>query len=603
MTKIQSMESLALQKIHDNSEEAILLDYSEYYKDATEHLKSIEMYQMNILEENNNLSYTLKVFKNEYAKLSMEDATTTIQIRKSFGAKIRDFFSKVWATIVAIFEKIWLMVVSLIKSIILYFNKKRLSNQIVVKKCEDVIREISSNMANNALDKLNMDVLKQNAYSFAISEKNDLATFTQVHDRLNNKVLKEFMQNNTIYVNNRKSVFNLDYLEELFKDNIKEHIILDPNVDVKYSEITKNDKFTYLLTQITALTDQAILSAEVHDNDLNVRASHHQGWIKEVYSVDKRGVSDTDINPNYVLAETDNLKLFSNLLVYRLGVPKVQFIKIPMKKFIGLADHMYSDNRPAIVSHYIAMLNMYKNDFNLVCGNGGYVEVLQKSIEAFNKIAKGDKDRIKQIKKYVDEQLNVMAKDDNQAAINDTEPGKKVVNKTAVLQGQLKIFTKIISRVNNVKAKFVALRQYIMGDIVNMLHMEETLIRAISKTVDKNKFKEADFTDPNWNHTDTGINNLVDDNEDYIKNDESDESLKEVGESIDDKFTNVILPKITEKMEIIDKKLEEGTNFLVDGIVNTSDKLANKAVEFIEKHEKKDDDEDSYDDDYDYDDF
>lgn len=566
MLDTKSMEALASKQISSNQAENIILDYESYFKNSMEYCMSIENLYKNIKITEDKFIATIKLAKDEY-KMSQED--TKITVKKSFGLKIKEFFTKIWTFIVSIFEKILLMVVNLVKSLIVFIQKKRLAGQVIIKKCDEVIRDISNNSANSALDSIIQDMYKYRLKSVG-KEPTDTKHWEWYHNRINGKAIEEFMAAQKVYLNNRKSVFNLDFLEEILRDNINEHISLSPSTNLTAGSATSDQKLDWLFTQIQALTNQAIMGAEVPDASGGLsRSGYLDSWIERIlYGSLEDGVKDPAIMIN--LADISSLKSFCNAITYGKISPTVPFADIRVLDFLGITEEKVNTSRPYVVQTLLTAINDYKNDYVKVCGPNGYIESLEKVIKGFKDLAKKDSDKIKTIRKYVFDQLDLIQKGANNYDPNDVKDNEVTVRNN-VLHGRLKQFTNIINRVNNVKAKFVTLRQYMIGNLITMISTEEYVIRVLCKCIDKNKLDDADFSSNEFTKVDTGIN------------DTANASGKDISQYIEEGDESLNLETFSNIMDKIDAKLDEVTDSLASKVSAKLDNLTEKANAVADK--------------------
>ena len=313
-----------------------------------------------------------------------------------------------------------------------------------------------------------------------------------------------------------------------------------------------------------------------------------------IYGNAINGKNDNDA---YIdLSESGNIKKFANYITYGTESDKAKYTSIPIREYLNLGDENGPDaNRPYILNTIVQAVKMYENDFALVCGKGGYLESIESAITKFKNIAAKDAATSKKIKDFVDSMLKSI-----EAGIVEQNSISGNNEKFYVLQGELKRFTKIITKINTVKAKFIALRQYVIGNIISMLSSEESVVRCVGKCVDKNHYDQIDLSIDKNNSVDTGIKDLeiTDDDDDLYT--EGDEDLHDGISAIDDKITEKMQP-VGGAIENIDKKADTAIDAVHDKFDSGIDKIANFLSGVADKVQGSgDEDEDNYDNDEDY---
>ena len=608
MNEIQSMESAARMSVLDKSTESVILDFKTYFKESCDQLKSCEKLQDDILEDENMFATTIKAYKRKYMQSKEDEA---VEIKSSFGSKVREFFAKVWATIVSIFQKIILVVISLIKTVIVFIQKKRLSNSVIVKKCEDTIKKLSGTDKDIELNNIINDLVKVRVNTYITKDKHTWQTFDDVHNAINNKDLKSFIDNDRVILNNNKSLFNLNLLDEILKSSISTKMILrtvesgaDLSNGVSYNS---EDKLTELNVEVTALTNTAILQNEV-TNDMRESGVHNpfiNSWIAKVYS----GTVNADNDVEFSLAEGDNVRKLANYIVYSTTDSFVHFSKVKGIEFIGVKPDDIQTNRDFIIKRIMLACKQYITDYNIICGSNGYIDNINKTLEAYKNVAKNDSAKIKEIKKYIDDQLNEIQKEETKPQNTDDyidkkdSTGKTIrISKVDILKGQIKKFTMIMTKVNNVKTKFVALRQYLIGNLISLLSMEEKIIRVVAHSIDKNDLE---------NETGNRIVNIsespihtVDTSKDYhdllVEGDESlTDNIKDGLHHVEDKIDHDIAPKLGEKIDNVDAKLD----IMADTLATNTEKAIDYIGDLVVSKAPKSDDDDSEDEDDDNSEF
>jgi len=601
-----SMEALAYDQIRNKNSDSVILDYTSYFADAYKCMKSIEVMNAGVYEQLRSVNKLQAIYKNNMIHSREDETEDLLAKNKSFGSKVKMFFAKIWAAIVSVFQRIVLTVVSLIKTLIIYIQKKRLSNQVVIKKCKDVLAKIGANNANAALNELFVSLAKTKVRVFDIDPDNrhETADYLTVHNAINNPSLKTFIKWNAEYDGNQKSIFNLENLEQATNYNVYFRHKFESDLDkIGTFEgcFDKNDLFMRFEIDVNSLATQAILGLHLKDKTSGASFSGVTDTFNAmIYGNAINGKNDNDA---YIdLSESGNIKKFANYITYGTESDKAKYTSIPIREYLDLGDENGPDaNRPYILNTIVQAVKMYENDFALVCGKSGYLESIESAITKFKNIAAKDAAISKKIKDFVDSTLkSIEAGIVEQNHIKTlTDPNNGYYdNKFYVLQGELKRFTRIIAKINTVKAKFIALRQYVIGNIISMLSSEESVVRCVGKCVDKNHYDQIDLSIDKNNSVDTGIKDLeiTDDDDDLYT--EGDEDLHDGINAIDDKITEKMQP-VGGAIENIDKKADTVIDAVHDKFDSDIDKIAN-FLSGVAVQSPDDSDEDNYDNDEDY---
>ena len=594
-----SMEALAYDQIRNKNSDSVILDYTSYFADAYKCMKSIEVMNAGVYEQLRSVNKLQSIYKNSMIHSREDETEDLLAKNKSFGSKVKMFFAKIWAAIVSVFQRIVLTVVSLIKTLIIYIQKKRLSNQVVIKKCKDVLAKIGANNANAALNELFVSLAKTKVRVFDIDPDNrhETADYLTVHNAINNPSLKTFVKWNAEYDGNQKSIFNLENLEQATKYDVYFRHKFESNMDQNgaIEGFNKNDLFMRLEIDVNSLATQAILGLHLEDKTSGASFSGVTDTFNAmIYGNDINSKNDNDAYTD--LSESGNIKKFANYITYGTESDKAKYTSIPIREYLNLGDENGPDaNRPYILNTIVQAVKMYENDFALVCGKGGYLESIESAITKFKNIAAKDAATSKKIKDFVDSMLKSI-----EAGIVEQNSISGNNEKFYVLQGELKRFTKIITKINTVKAKFIALRQYVIGNIISMLSSEESVVRCVGKCVDKNHYDQIDLSIDKNNSVDTGIKDLeiTDDDDDLYT--EGDEDLHDGINAIDDKITEKMQP-VGGAIENIDKKADTAIDTVHDKFDSGIDKIANFLSGVADKVQGSgDEDEENYDNEEDY---
>lgn len=583
-----------------NNQEVVKLDFVEYLSKSFEYMHSCEKLQNDILAEDNKLYTALNILKKQYAEA--RENTTTIKVKSpnktksEFSKKIKTFFAKVWAAIVSLFEKIVLIVQSLIKSLIIFIQKKRVSFSVLIKHCDELTGKVNNSFADidpNFYKEMINKLKDKKIRTFDTENQKFIANFDVIHQQLNNIRLEKFIKNNKVVLNNKKSIFNTNLLKEilrlninvkmsLYKDeleNLSSHEVVDSSID---------DKLKHMEDEINALTTQAILSAEVGD------MSNGLSTVGYTHSWDMKAHTGDILNREFFdLSEGNNVKVIANSLTYGLSVPFVRFTSVNAFEFLGFIESDLTQRSDFVKHKFLDIISQCKNDFAKICGTGGYIETISSILKSYNAIAKNDSANIKEIKKYIDDQMNLLQEE----------------SENNVFSGRLKRFTSIISKVNNVKTKFILLRQTLLSNLMRMVSIEDTALKMLvtnDTLVEEGEVKlDKMINDFGWKEVEDGQSE-INDYRDLLE--EGDESLGEkvkekvnnTIDKVDKHLTNVTGPKLKDKIENADAKIDEKLDNLQNSASETIDKvsdyLLNKVPNFGGEEESEDDESSDYDD-------
>lgn len=591
MDPIKTMESMALENISNNSD-TVVLSYESYFREACNHMMACEsILQNDITQVDNMYATTAKVLKQHFAR-SQEDVEAVKIVKRDWKENIKQWFVKIWAFIVSIFEKIALAVVSFVKSMIVYITKKRMASKDMVENVKAAITKLQTENNTPALTEILTILSKQRCKSFDIGRRRDFATIYDIHEMINNDKLKQFLQKNTVYVNNSKSIFNLRLLEEILKTNVNEKItnrmvlqnMTTDQIATMLQQYSKEDKLVEIENNVNALLSQAVLCGETPNNMPLSNTGFVDSWISEVFTEASYywGHGTGLSKPDQMFTNNNGIIAIANYLTY--GVPKTivmksnirtgNFFKMPMNgEMISMAG----------IQMLPRAMDLYLQDYVTVCGNGGYIDQINDVLKKYTAKANEDAKHIKHIKEYIEKQLVIIENTTDYHNIGS-------VNYNNALKGQVKRYTQIINKVTNVKTHFVALRQYIIGNLISMLSMEESAVKIIINAVNK-KHLTIDEKEAEEITVKIGEGRPLQTPKDspYYEDDLSDEhlhskeGLSDVIHNIGEKLENEVGPALAEKIEKIDVKLDEKINKLEEN----GAKLDKKTDEIIEKISSK----------------
>lgn len=380
--------------------------FENFLQDSIDAFKDIKSKDLDIIASSESVEDEINMIKSQYQQMSKE-STEANELKTNFSVKIKNFFIKVWAMICDIFYKFAEIVVNLIKSLIIFIQKKRLQ-----------AKSIISMMKDKGLNGLTADgediyeMIQKNGYKIKsyISETKP-AIFDNVHRRLNNPELKQFVKT-AIILKNKDSIFDIDSL----KKYLQQDLIGNDNPD--------ETKLTNLENAVNYLYSQAVFFGEVSPN--------HK--------------KDSNFVDNYKdLLETRSITKVAHKITY--GVDEVKFIETDLSTFFDVNSDDETKFRVAWIQ--------YCQDTKLVLDQGGYIDTLEEVLKRYKDIAKNDAQNIKELSNYIKAQLEGM----------DSNADPKV-------QGKIKRFTNLMINVKNIKNHFIRLRQSVILDVITLYSME-----------------------------------------------------------------------------------------------------------------------------------
>lgn len=398
--------------------------YESYLSDAIEGFKDIKSVENFILTENMTFEKQISIIKNQYRTLSLEDDNVKEETKRKFSETIKNWFIKIWSFLCEIFSRIYEIIIALVKSLIIYFQKKKLQAHNIIKEIEEkglegfnksnndiLLKTISSNKKIKMVD-LKTSSNEKNFYT------SDPCSF--INFRLKNRELQDFV-NGSIILKNPNSIFSTDSLN---KYALKELMSPDQSEDLKLSKLE---------AVVDDMYGNAIISNEI----------------------DPKHMKPSTIVSKYAsYIETKNISGLAHNIVF--GLEKPGYTEMTLPEFFGLK----TGESPAInIEALKNAYRYYKENTELVLGNKGYINTLQEILKRYKDQAKKDNENIKQMSKTILGYLN---------SINSTETsGEKV-------QHRCNRFTQIVMKVKNMKAHFIRLRQCVILDIITLFSIENT---------------------------------------------------------------------------------------------------------------------------------
>ena len=404
MTDLHSIEKLRREELSDNEKQKIFtLSYESYFGESVENLLKCDSLDKDIFNVTRDYETTAKMLKTKFAN-SLEFAEQD-EMKISFGANIKNWFTKVWAFIVSVFQNITYSIINMIKALILYIQKKRTVNQSIYKMINDNFFNVSNGLHTHADDRFQKLAADPKFYSVKtkdIGGSGKGLTFSDIHARLNDANIHWFIYDNKIILQNKKSLFNLTTLKQFAASDLAKE--------------GSEESLTVLEDNIGKLAAQGIIAGEVSAN-INSNMNKYTELIK---------------NGN-------NPKDIADLITY--GSVSVSNMNMSTVEFLGI-----SGNSSASVAK---LLRMYLDDSKKIIGKGGYIDVLTEVLKKYRRIAVEDSKVIKEISAFITSQLTVYS------------------DKPEIV-GKFKRFTHMMVNIKSVKTKFVALRQGIIGNLLTM---------------------------------------------------------------------------------------------------------------------------------------
>lgn len=558
MNDLKSTEALCRENLSSNEQlQIIKLSYESYFQQTLQDMQSVESIDYKINNVSTKFAETVKLLKDSYAH-SKEDAEESETLKQKFSATVKDWFIKVWEFMVNIFSQLAAIVVNLIKSLILFIQKKRMSKNALYNNINGVMNTLyMEENAKKMMDGLVAGKAKNKTYNLDSNKtrNHEIANILDVHAALNSGVLKNFITNNAIIIKNTNSIFNTNslnkFLDEDFNKSINDIVSENANnlvgnpekIDTDYMNEqyynVLNDKFTKLENAIVLLSGNAILCGEVSPDH-----NKSSDYINKVCR-------------DYI--DAGDVKSVSHLLTY--GTSTVDFETVNTMEFLGITSSI--GYKTAIGR----ILNIYNLDSQLVLGKGGYIDIIEGILKKYKDVAANDAKEVKLMSAKIRDLINKS-------------------NSNAKIEHCMKRFTNLVSRVKTVKTKFIALRQYLIGDILTLFSMEDkavsNLVKLLSDEVINAEDEEAEDVElknklNSHNVNKTNPNNLP---KDFYR--ESDESLHDVKEKASASWDNA-KEKITDKVKEIKEKTSTSLNKTKEKIAEGAAKLDKKIDDWCDE--------------------
>lgn len=422
MEDIKSMERFQRENLSNNEKQTIFnLDYDSYFNMSVENLLECDSLSKDIFKVTIDYETTAKLLKNQF--INSTEADDNDDLKVSFGANIKQWFVKVWATIISIFQNITYSIINMIKALILYIQKKRTINQSMYKLINDTYFNVSNGFHTTAADRFTTLANEKNKFFITTKDTDNTSqglTFSDIHARINDSNLHSFIYDTKIILKNKKSLFNLDTLKTFAKTDLAKE--------------SSEESLSMLEANVKLLAAQGIIAGEVSAN------------------------VNTNMNKYIELVKVGNKpKHIANLLTY--GSSNVTNVKIPTIEFLGL-----SGNSSVAVTK---LLRMYLDDSKKIIGNGGYIDVIVEVLKKYKEVAANEAKTIKEISNYISSQLPIY------------DSNKEIL-------GKFKRFTNMIVSIKTVKVKFIALRQGLIGNLLTMYSIMDNSIKQLLTASDSN---------------------------------------------------------------------------------------------------------------------
>ena len=410
----------------DNEAKFIHLSFEEYIADSKKDFEEIKKLNTSLVKNDRSFENDIRMIKEAYANRSLEDTGKDQKI--AFGTRIKEFFLKLWKMICVIFERISALVVNLIKSIIIFLKKKKLQSNLIFQKVESAGGVKAYNFRND--DIIGKAFAKNPTVKVLASPKkaNACLGHDYVIGRLNSKMLKSFM---SVKVNadNPKSMYDFEILKQRLVDLNK----------------TKTADKLKILSGLEVAVKSWYARA-VFFNEPEPSAGQ-TAFAEATY--------ERDTIANFLL--TRNVDALAQYLV--LGQSNPKYLNAPLRAYFGLTGY-----NPAIdITKLAIYFEEYYNTSQLVIGNGGYIEQLERVLKTYNAAAKRDAKTIKSMRDSIIAAITGIANMDDSTA--------KETGKSYDFYNRL---TNVVQQIKLMKTHFIRLRQTALIDIINLYSMENT---------------------------------------------------------------------------------------------------------------------------------
>lgn len=437
--------------------EFVHLSFEEYALEAKKDFDEIQKLNKVLIKNDRSFENDIRMIKDAYANRSMEDNGEEQKV--AFGTRIKEFFLKLWKTICLIFERIAALVVNLIKSVIIYLKKKKLQSNLIFQKVESAGGVKAYNFRN---DDIIGKAFKKNP-TISVVTVPGKPNVGMGHDfvigRLNSKLLKAFMECK-VNADNPKSMYDFETLKQQL-------------VDLNRTKTA--DKFKVLAGLENAVKlwyTRAVLFNEP-------QPSGSQTMFAEAMSERK--------NVNALL-DSRNIDGLAHYIT--MGQYNPSYVKVPIRGYFGLAG-----NDVNVDIHKLAIyFEEYYNTSQLVIGNGGYIEQLERTLKVYNASAKKDSKVIKEMRDSIVAAINGIA--------NFNDSTDKESSNTYDYYNRV---TNVVQQIKLMKTHFIRLRQTVLIDLIKLYSMENTawgILTGNFKNVDPN---DAILDDANVNIDDNVI--------------------------------------------------------------------------------------------------
>lgn len=363
----------------------------------------------------------------KYSKFSLESEETTKTMNKNFFVNARNFFIKIWGFIVSIFNKIVSFISNIVITITNFIKKYKLKhNSFYSMLKNDTEKKFTESFNYYFIGENQKDILLN---KFTVPGINGRPlTYNEIKSRFsNNAALDDFIKTKII-IKDKNSPVNIENYEKILDDI--------------YNDLqnTRNDN--------SLETDE--IDAEILDKlyTLYIRMVI-QGEVREENGIASNAVVKT-LNTSSINALDRNIKAISNVICY--GQPNITKEEIDPKTFFGLSEQM---SLSRFVETFKKIITSYEKDVDKIIGDGGYLNVLKDTINAYKKNAVEENAKIKKMNDIVNKCMKLM----------DGKSEEKVISYT---MRRIKLISKVINRIKTIKTDFVALRHLVSANLMTM---------------------------------------------------------------------------------------------------------------------------------------
>ena len=214
----------------------------------------------------------------------------------------------------------------------------------------------------------------------------------------------------------------------------------------KQEGINENDEFRALQEDVMTLKGTAILNGAITKDS-------------------KPNKSPINFVTYGAYASEGKVKELANMLVY--GTDVNHKVVMSTVEFLGI-----EQPGATAITELSSIMHVFNIDTETVVGKGGLVDILCEILKQYKSVAAEDAKRVKSIEKVITTHMQTLT---------------GATEKELKLQKSFKKFTNLIVSVKQIKADFIALRQYMLGNIMSLLEIENTAIRQILNVLKADK--------------------------------------------------------------------------------------------------------------------